>query len=179
MKNKKVLILLFLIGLAVLFQILFRQQIFWIHVMTLIYLTMILSASLRLMTLTGLLNLSAIAFMRIGAYSSALLSTRLEIFFWLAMPIAGALCSFMSIFLGFPLLRLIGTYFFDRHRHHRHDYEGFFREFFCRIFGRNSWFFADCQTESFFYRDRFRFFFQSHFLLSCFGLNDYQSFNYV
>ena len=34
MKNKKVLILLFLIGLAVLLQISFRQQIFWIHVMT-------------------------------------------------------------------------------------------------------------------------------------------------
>jgi branched-chain amino acid transport system permease protein len=112
MKNRKFLAILLFTALAILFQILFRKQIFWVHVMTLIFLTMILSVSLRLMTLTGLLNLSSIAFMGIGAYSSALLSTNLEIPFWLAMPLAGLLCSFLSFFLGFPLLRLIGAYFF-------------------------------------------------------------------
>jgi len=62
--------------------------------------------------LTGLLNLASVAFMGIGAYASAVLSTRLEVPFWIAAPVAGGICILFSLALGVPLLRLIGAYFF-------------------------------------------------------------------
>jgi branched-chain amino acid transport system permease protein len=50
--------------------------------------------------------------MGIGAYASAVISTRLEVPFWVAMPLAGVICVLLSLALGVPLLRLIGAYFF-------------------------------------------------------------------
>ncbi len=103
----------FIVGLfIILFPLLFSEQLFWVHVLTLIFIYIILSVSLRLMALTGLLNLASMAFMGIGAYASAVLSTRLEVPFWIAMPTAGVICALFSLALGVPLLRLIGAYFF-------------------------------------------------------------------
>jgi branched-chain amino acid transport system permease protein len=95
-----------------LFPLLFSEQLFWVHVLTLIFIYIILSVSLRLVAITGLLNLASVAFMGIGAYASAVISTRLEVPFWVAMPIAGGICALFSLALGIPLLRLIGAYFF-------------------------------------------------------------------
>jgi len=101
------------IGIFILlFPFIFSQHLFWVHVLTLIFISIILSVSLRLMGLTSLLNLASVAFMGIGAYASAVLSTRLEISFWIAMPLAGGVCILLSVALGIPLLRLIGAYFF-------------------------------------------------------------------
>lgn len=106
-------VLQFVIGLFIfLFPLLFSEQLFWVHVLTLIFIYIILSVSLRLVALTGLLNLASMAFMGIGAYASAVLSTRLGVPFWIAMPIAGGVCALLSLALGVPLLRLTGAYFF-------------------------------------------------------------------
>jgi branched-chain amino acid transport system permease protein len=102
-----------LIGIFILlFPVLFSEQLFWVHVLTLVFIYIILSVSLRLVALTGLLNLAGVAFMGIGAYASAVLSTRWEIPFWIAVPMAGVICILLSLALGIPLLRLIGAYFF-------------------------------------------------------------------
>src|SRR4030067_1164000 len=95
-----------------LFPLIFSHQLFWITTLTLIYISIILSASLRLMALTGLLNLACVAFMGIGAYASAVVSTHFEVSFWITAPMAGILCALLSVVLGIPLLRLIGAYFF-------------------------------------------------------------------
>jgi len=85
---------------------------YWEHVFTLIFIKIILCLSLRQMLTTGLLNLSIVSFMAIGAYFSAVMTTTLGISFWLIMPSAGLLCFLIGICLSFPVLRLKGAYFF-------------------------------------------------------------------
>lgn len=58
----------------------------------------------------GLLNLGFVAFYAIGAYSYALLNTRLGIGFWSAMPASVLLTAFAGFLLAVPALRLKGDY---------------------------------------------------------------------
>ncbi|MHB2168779.1 high-affinity branched-chain amino acid ABC transporter permease LivM [Alsobacter sp. R-9] len=69
--------------------------------------------------LAGLLDLGYVAFYAVGAYSYALLATKVipEVFpalglwaFWVCLPVAGILAAMWGILLGFPVLRLRGDY---------------------------------------------------------------------
>src|SRR4029079_3124640 len=60
--------------------------------------------------LAGLLDLGYVAFYAVGAYSYALLATKLGLSFWLCLALAGILAAFWGILLGFPVLRLRGDY---------------------------------------------------------------------
>ncbi|MBM3517595.1 MAG: high-affinity branched-chain amino acid ABC transporter permease LivM [Alphaproteobacteria bacterium] len=60
--------------------------------------------------LAGLLDLGYVAFYAVGAYSYALAAQYLELSFWVALPIAGALAAVFGVLLGFPVLRLRGDY---------------------------------------------------------------------
>jgi branched-chain amino acid transport system permease protein len=81
-------------------------------VFALLFVKTILCLSLRQTLLTGLLNLSLVAFMAIGAYFTAFLTTTLEWSYWLVLPLAGIVCGGLGAFASFPLLRLKGAYFF-------------------------------------------------------------------
>ena len=58
----------------------------------------------------GLLNLGFVAFYAIGAYSYALLNTRLGLGFWSCLPISVFLTVISGFLLAFPALRLKGDY---------------------------------------------------------------------
>lgn len=58
----------------------------------------------------GLIHLAQAAFVAIGAYTSALLTTRLGLNFWTALPLAIAAGALLSIAIGAPMLRLRGHY---------------------------------------------------------------------
>ena len=58
----------------------------------------------------GLVHLGQGAFVGVGAYSAALLSTRLGLGFWTAMPLALVIGATVAILIGAPLLRLRGHY---------------------------------------------------------------------
>jgi branched-chain amino acid transport system permease protein len=69
--------------------------------------------------LAGLLDLGYVAFYAVGAYSYALIATKVipEVYpalgvwaFWVCLPISGLLAAFWGILLGFPVLRLRGDY---------------------------------------------------------------------
>lgn len=60
--------------------------------------------------LAGLLDLGYIAFFAVGAYTYALLNTRLGLGFWPALPLGGAAGALCGLLLGFPILRLRGDY---------------------------------------------------------------------
>ncbi len=60
--------------------------------------------------LTGQISLGHAAFVALGAYTSAILASRYEFPFWLAIPIGGSSAAFFGILLGFPCLRLKGLY---------------------------------------------------------------------
>jgi len=59
---------------------------------------------------TGLLNLGFVAFYAIGAYSYALLNTKLGIGFWASMPLSLAFVTLSGFVLAIPALRLRGDY---------------------------------------------------------------------
>jgi branched-chain amino acid transport system permease protein len=59
----------------------------------------------------GLLNLGFVAFYAIGAYSYALLNTRLGIGFWTALPISVLVTTAAGFLLAIPSIRLKGDYF--------------------------------------------------------------------
>jgi len=61
--------------------------------------------------LAGLLDLGYVAFLAIGAYTTAILSTRFGLTFWECLPLAAIAASAAGMALGFPILRLRGDYF--------------------------------------------------------------------
>ncbi|MBI3397984.1 MAG: branched-chain amino acid ABC transporter permease [Deltaproteobacteria bacterium] len=80
-------------------------------VLTLTGLYAVLSLGLNISVgLAGLLDLGYIAFYAIGAYTYALLSTKLGISFWLALPIGGLFASGIGFILAIITLRLRGDY---------------------------------------------------------------------
>jgi branched-chain amino acid transport system permease protein len=60
---------------------------------------------------TGQVNLAHGAFFGIGAYASALMMLKLNMNFWLALPLAAATAGFFGFFIGLPALRTRGSYF--------------------------------------------------------------------
>jgi branched-chain amino acid transport system permease protein len=60
--------------------------------------------------LAGLLDLGYVAFYAVGAYTYAMLATRLDLSFWLSLPVAGLFAATFGVLLGFPVLRLRGDY---------------------------------------------------------------------
>ena len=84
---------------------------YYIDVLTLAGLYAVLALGLNISVgLAGLLDLGYIAFYAIGAYTYALLSTKLGISFWLALPIGGLIASGIGWTLGIITLRLRGDY---------------------------------------------------------------------
>lgn len=84
---------------------------YYIDVLTLAGLYAVLALGLNISVgLAGLLDLGYIAFYAIGAYTYALLSTKLGVSFWLALPIGGLIASGIGWTLGIITLRLRGDY---------------------------------------------------------------------
>jgi branched-chain amino acid transport system permease protein len=63
------------------------------------------------MVQAGEFNMALPAFMAIGAYCTALLTTKHDLNWWLAMPTAGVLAAAMATVLGRVVLRVKGIYF--------------------------------------------------------------------
>ena len=58
----------------------------------------------------GRINISQGAFALVGGYAVAILTTRSEMSFWLAMPLAGIIAAAVGVLIGLPVLRLRGVY---------------------------------------------------------------------
>lgn len=71
----------------------------------------IMAISMRFMLLTGEPAVGPTGFVAIGAYTSAILTTRLAMSFWEAMPLAGLFAMLIGVLFGIPALRIKGTYF--------------------------------------------------------------------
>lgn len=59
----------------------------------------------------GRINIAQGAFALIGGYSVAILITRYDVSFWLALPAAGLISAAVGVLIGYPFLRLRGVYF--------------------------------------------------------------------
>lgn len=85
---------------------------YWFRVTTTIGVFAILTMSANLITgTTGLMSLGHAGFYGIGAYTAALLATKLHWPFFLTLPAAGVVTAVFGILLALPTMRLIGIYF--------------------------------------------------------------------
>lgn len=83
-----------------------------IHILIMINIYIILTQSLNLvMGYTGLLSLASAAFYGIGAYTTALLMMKLNVNFFIALPLAVISSIILSFIVAYPSLRLKGDYF--------------------------------------------------------------------
>lgn len=83
-----------------------------LDVITLILTYIILAYGLSIVVgMTGLLDLGFVAYYAIGAYSFALLATKIHLGFWLVLPIAMLMAAAIAGVLGLIVLRLRGDYY--------------------------------------------------------------------
>jgi len=60
---------------------------------------------------TGLISLAQATFIAFGAYSTAILSVRVGLPFWIVMPASGIITAVAGLIIGIPTLKLKGLYF--------------------------------------------------------------------
>ncbi len=112
--KKNITIILALILVYTLVKVLTKMEIIDSYLqlnIVLIGINIILAVSLNLITgFTGQFSLGHAAFMSIGAYTSAILTAKLNQPFILSLLISGSIASLSGILIGIPTLRLKGDY---------------------------------------------------------------------
>lgn len=84
---------------------------YWLHLAIMSIMYMMLAASIDVIYgYAGQLNLGQAAFAAIGAYTTALLMLRLNMTYWVAMPLSGLNAAMFGLLLGMPTRRLRGLY---------------------------------------------------------------------
>ena len=84
---------------------------YWLDVLNRIGIAIIGAIGLNILVgFTGQISIGQAAFLAVGAYSTAILGTKVGLPFWLAIPLAGALTSVFGLVFGVPSLRLKGLY---------------------------------------------------------------------
>src|SRR5713226_10338138 len=84
---------------------------YYIYLFALVFINVILAASLRPSLSCGQLNIGHSAFMCVGAYTSALLAKHLAVPFELSLLCGAILATVVGLAVGYPALRLRGVYF--------------------------------------------------------------------
>ena len=84
---------------------------YYAYLLALVFINVILAASLRPSLICGQLNIGHSAFMCVGAYTSALLAKNLGVPFELSLLCGAVLATVVGLVMGYPSLRLRGVYF--------------------------------------------------------------------
>lgn len=104
----KVWLSLFMVFLLV-FPFLVNEYV--LYMANLIGIAIIGALGLNLLTgFTGQISLGHAAFIGVGAYTSAILITRVGISFWWTIPLAGLMAAIAGVIIGIPSLRIKGLY---------------------------------------------------------------------
>jgi branched-chain amino acid transport system permease protein len=102
------------IGLSILLLFPFTLSSYTKYILFLVNMTaigVIGASGLNILTgYTGLISMGQAAFMGVGAYTVAILSTRVGLPFWINLPAAGIVTTIVGIIAGTPSLRLKGFY---------------------------------------------------------------------
>ena len=82
-----------------------------IYVTNIIFIFIVGAIGLNILTgFTGQISIGHGAFVAVGAYTSAILTTKLGLSFWIALPIAGFFTALIGMIFGIPSLRVKGLY---------------------------------------------------------------------
>ena len=110
-KTQKLLIFIVLTFLLFTFPLYVTNQ-YFLTVSIFIYIYCVLTLGYRMIMKVGEVSFAHAAFMGIGAYTSALLTMRLEMSFWISWIIACALTALVAFILGSLAVRTKGVHFF-------------------------------------------------------------------
>jgi branched-chain amino acid transport system permease protein len=108
---------------------------YYLDVATTILMNLILTMSFRLQISTGQINMAHISFMGIGAYTSALLVTRVGLSFWATLWIGALVAALLAVPIGSVALRVSGPYYFLITFAFSEVVRLFFNNFFEGLFG--------------------------------------------
>jgi branched-chain amino acid transport system permease protein len=84
---------------------------YYIHLLIMVGINTVLAMTFILLLRTGLITIAIAGFWGIGAYASALLTVRLGLSFWLALPASAVITGIISFFVGYLLVRKGGIGF--------------------------------------------------------------------
>ncbi|MBW1915165.1 MAG: branched-chain amino acid ABC transporter permease [Deltaproteobacteria bacterium] len=84
---------------------------YYIHILIMVGINAILAMTFILMLRTGLISIAIAVFWGVGAYSTAMLSMKLGLSFWLSLPLGALITGIVALFLGLFLLRNAGFTF--------------------------------------------------------------------
>ena len=90
---------------------LFERDPYILHVLIEIAMVSLPAMGLWLIMLTGQLSFGQVAFVAIGAYTSCILVMQVGVNSWLALPLSGLMAGLCGVAVGYPALRIKGTYF--------------------------------------------------------------------
>jgi branched-chain amino acid transport system permease protein len=110
-KNRLPYLLVGLVLAGLLIAPLFFGNQYLLHVMIRIFVVSLSVLGVRLILISGSVSLGQAAFAAVGAYASAVLTMKLGMSTWLALPFAGLIAALVGAAIGWPALRLRGIYF--------------------------------------------------------------------
>jgi branched-chain amino acid transport system permease protein len=91
--------------------VLLRDDPYWLSVATNANILSVGGLGLWLMFSIGRIDIAQGAFAAIGGYTTAILSTRYGISFWVCLPLSALSAALVATVIGWPILRLKGVYF--------------------------------------------------------------------
>ena len=106
----KNLVMVLVLVLICLLPVIIRNE-YWIHVLVLISIMILATSSMRAIFRTGEISIGTSGFMLLGGYSSAILTLKLGLSFWITMPVGGLLAAAVATAIGYPFFRVKGIYF--------------------------------------------------------------------
>jgi branched-chain amino acid transport system permease protein len=113
MPNRKLiksLTLIVFIVVMLLYPILSKNM-YWIHILCIVFINILLASSIRTINLTGDVSLGTSGFLLVGAYGSALLAMKVGLSVWLSMFLGVLVAATAAFLLGFAITRTKGVYF--------------------------------------------------------------------
>lgn len=84
---------------------------YYIHLLIMVGMNAVLATTFLLLLRTGLITIAVAGFWGVGAYASALLSVKLGLWVWLALPASAAISAIVGLVVGFLLVRRGGIGF--------------------------------------------------------------------
>lgn len=90
---------------------LLRSNLYWLSVATNANILGVGALGLWLMFAIGRTDIAQGAFAAVGGYTTAVLTTRYDVSFWLCLPLSAVAAGLVATVIGLPILRLRGVYF--------------------------------------------------------------------
>ena len=110
MRSFKFIGLIFLAAFLILVPIIIRNP-YYIHLLIMVGINTVMAMTFILLLRTGLITIAIAGFWGIGAYASALLTVRLGLSFWMALPTSVVVTGIVAFFAGHLLVRKSGIGF--------------------------------------------------------------------